>query len=352
MSHELFGERFFGRREPAWHGLGTVFTDNPSPIEAIGRADLDYNIIKAPLMVDLDGVQTSFGRVAIVREPTHDDSQYRVFGDAQENYTVLQNREIAEIVNPLADRWPLETIGALHNGATLFLTLDAGESEINGDPIHNYFMVADKRDGGTAFDIAFTPIRVVCQNTLEAGKAAAVASASLRHTESLREEVEWRVELLEQMQQVMEKVNAGFEMMANAVLTPEGINRVIEVSYPYPRKPKKVRLADELEPGELERVGGLLDAVRIAERDYETSCQRADERRNVVRELFGTFNDEQPSLANTSWAVYNAVVEFEDYRKTQGREDPLVSALFGDRAKVKRWAYGEARKQAEKVVVR
>lgn len=347
MAHELFGERFLGKREPAWHGLGTVFTENISPVEAVHQADMAFNITTEPLLVELGGVYTSYGKVAIVREPTDDDDQYRVFGEAKEGYTFLQNVEIAELLEPIAKLWPVETIGALHNGATMFLTLDAGEREIMGDLIKLFFMISDTRDGLTAFGIDFTPVRAVCANTLMMGKEAAVVSAKLRHTESIREEVEWRVEILEKMHQVMEKGIGHFETMAQAALTPRQITEIIKQAYPYPRTPRKVQIAEQLSEDEMARVSGLLEAVKLAERDFETAKARADERRTAVRELLGTFNEDNPQVADTAWATYNAIVEMEDYREKGSNEDPLVSALFGDRARVKQRAFGQALKYAE-----
>lgn len=341
MAHELFGNRYFGRKA-AWHKLGTVNKDGATPTEALAIADLDYLIDTYPLMIDVEGLHVPTGGVAIVREPVLGDNQYRVLGTANDRYTYLQNYEITEAFEPLADRWPLETIGALGEGETLFLTLDAGEEEIKGDPVHQYFLVADTRDGGTAMSIAFTPIRVVCQNTLIAGKEAAISSATLRHTSAIKDEVDWRVQLLGQMQEVQSNMMGAFEVMAETVLTDQQIDDVLTAAYPFPRKPKKVRMAEQMTGDQLARVGGLMKAVDRAERSWQTERDRAVERRGIAGELFRQFNDEQPDLARTAWAAYNAVVEFEDFREAQGAEDPDVSALFGNRARVKQRAYSAA----------
>jgi len=343
MSHALFGERFLGVRTAAWHGLGLVLPEPVHPLEAIAQARLDFNIHTAPLLVDLGGVMTGYGKVAIVRDPTDDDPQYRVFGEAKEGYTVLNNADIARIVSPLAERWPLETVGALEQGMTMFMTLSAGEAAVRGDPIMQYFLITDTRDGQTSFRIAFTPIRVVCQNTLEAGKHAAIASATLRHVAGLEDEVGWQVTLLQQMQNVQGKMMTNFEALANAALTTKQSDAVFEAAYPYPRKPRKVLLREEVTTEMLEACGGLLAASDLSTQIYQAAIARADERRTTVRELFGKFGDEQPTLANTAWAAYNAVVEFEDFREAQGKEtDPLVSALFGDRAAAKARAFEAA----------
>jgi len=346
MAHNLFGERFLGVREPAWHRLGIVIPD-PIPLpEAIEVARANFGIIKAPLSADLgNGLLVGTEMVGLIREPTADDDQYRYLGEAKNGYTFLQNVEIAELFNPLTERWPVETVGCLGMGETIFIVLDAGEMETAGDVVHCYFTIHDTRDGRTAMGINFTPVRTVCQNTLEAGKAAAVASAELRHTISIDDEVKWRVALLREMQDVSSKVMQSFERMTKAQLTTDAITNILTYAYPYPRKPLKVAMLESLNDKEIQLFNGLLESANYSNQLWENAKARMDERRGLVEELFGKFNDENPKTANTPWALYNAVVEFEDYREPQGKETPEdadYAVLFGERAKTKARAYEKA----------
>ena len=63
MSASIFGSRFSGSRTPAWHGLGTVFTDKPSASEAFTRTGLDYPYIEAPVLAHVDGVMIPMAAV-------------------------------------------------------------------------------------------------------------------------------------------------------------------------------------------------------------------------------------------------------------------------------------------------
>lgn len=347
MSHELFGERFLAREKGGWHGLGTTFdkSERVTASEAIMRARMTFEIGTKPLLVDLGGVLTSYGKVAIVREPTDDDPEYRVFGEASEGYTVLQNAELAQRIDPLCEQWPVETCGALEHGMTMFLTLDAGDADVAGDPVHQYFLIDDTRDGMHALSVSFTPVRVVCKNTLVMGKEAAIASANLRHVANVDAELQWRVKLLKEMQDVQHKIMSSFEQMAHAVLSAQQANGVLALSYPYMRKPRKVEIVDALSEDERLKYAGLLSAVHHSESAYAAQRERMEERRNAAKYLYERFNDEQPDLARTAWAAYNAVVECEDYREAvKVTEDPLVSALFGERARTKERAYAACMK--------
>lgn len=351
MGHNLFGERFIGYREPAWHKLGLVIEERISLPDAVEMARANFGIIKAPKYAKLNGKYVELDGIAIIREPTPDDNKYVELGQAKEGYTFLQNMEIAERFNPLTDKWPLETIGVLGKGETIFMVLDAGTMEIGGQEVRCFFLITDTRDGRTSMSIHFTPLKTVCQNTLEAGKAAAVATADLRHTASLEDEVAWRVGLLGEMQNVADKVIHSYELMTQVQMTPRDVTAVLKAAYPYPRKPKKVEMLETLESEEVKQFSGLLSSANYSAKLWENAKARADERRDLVKELFGKLNDSEPENANTPWHLYNAVVEFEDFREPQGKEteeDADYAVLFGERAKTKARAYEAAVKLTER----
>ena len=345
MAHNLLGERFYGLREPAWHKLGTVSEEPITAIEAAARVGLDSIWIeKYPALVDLGGVMTSFGQYAIVRSPTHDDPQYRVLGTCGENYGLIQHNDLARKLEPLTEEWPVETMGVLNDGATLFVALDAGSAEISGEEIRQFFLLADTKDGKTGISLHFTPVRVVCDNTLSMGKDAAIVSAQLRHTSNVEQELDWRLDIMRNLTDVADRQIAVLAQLAALDLDSDQVERILSKAYPMPRKPRKVEMSEALSAEDLERLalGGLLDAMKQSERGWETDKRRIEERKAAARGLFDRFNDQHPQNARTGWAVYNAVVELEDYREKSGNEDPYVSALFGNRALTKARAYEAA----------
>jgi len=347
--HNIFGERFLGRREPAWHGLGQTFDGPITMLEAVGRINAGYVVDKAPLFAKVGNRYVPVGgQIGLVRQPTDDDPEYRVLGVAsRDDYGLVQNHELARILDPLSEQWPVETVGVLGQGETIFFTLDAGTVRIgrsNREEVRQFFLVSDTKNGRTAGRIAFTPVRVVCQNTLSLGLSAAVARASLRHSAEYADEMRFRVGLMKQMQRIMRETTATFNHMARVVLNPDKAAAIFELSYPYPSMPAKVALAEALTARDRNELGDeyseQLLGVDKARETYDFYRGRTEVFRAGAAELFAKINDEHPAIANTPWAAYNAVVECEDYRN--GGKGVLASALFGARAVTKARAFEAA----------
>ena len=341
MSANLFGDRFLGHREPAWHGLGKTFNTELSASEAVVKGGLNFNVIKAPMIAYIDGVNVLTGKYGIFREPTRDDSEYRYLGVASPSYSILQNIDIARIIDPLTNLWPVETIGALGVGETMFLTLDAGDDEVKGEHIRKFFLITDTKDGGTSLKIAFTPIRVVCQNTLVSGLRESIVSDSIVHSSDTKDILSARVDIMQKMQRAIKETMASFEALASAVIEDDEIKAIFEAAYPNPKKSAKTNLLEEFDEtsGPLE-LGLIYDKAKYAEKSYNYWIEKAQELRDGAFRNYERICDEHNSIARTPWAAYNSVVEFADFRGS--REDAAKSAVFGDRAKEKKRAFAKA----------
>ena len=339
MAASIFGTRFSGARTPAWHSLGTVFTDRPSVSEAFTRTGLDYPYIEAPVLAHVDGVMIPVaGKKAIVRGPTIDDPMHRTLAVVSENFGVIQNMEIAGMLDVLAAKWPIETVGALGKGETIFGTLDAGETSVGGEPIHKYFLFTDSKDGTRNLEIAFTPVRIVCQNTLTMGLRKATSRFTLGHKKTVRQYAGWAIDVIAQLQANEEVILADLQALTEVRLDADRVQQLLIQIYPEP-----VRSAQhEIVLAAFAAAGGsvpqdLQTAYKDREEGRITQLEHTVLMRSSAEELLRRFNDEQPKLANTAWALYNSVVELEDFR--QGRGDAAMSAVFGQRAATKTRAY-------------
>lgn len=345
MTANLFGSRFVGIRQPAWHGLGKVL-DNPVPAtQAVREADMDFSIIKSPMYASIqDGtgvVKVNTDKVGIFRTPTPDDPTYRFFGTASDDYAIMQNMEIAEVVEPLTKLWPVETIGALGKGETIFMALDAGDAEVHGEAMKQYFLLTDTRNGGTSMKIAFTPVRVVCQNTLVSGLRSSIVSSALTHTPNVAKQLSARVDLLQKMQQALSSTMATFEQLASAAITENDAKAIFEAAYPMPSRSKKIDLLDGFDNTTgPEMLGALYDEATIAQETWLYYCGRVEAFRDGAMANYQRLCDEHTGVAGTAWAAYNAVVEFADFRF--GSNSVQESALFGARAAEKKRAFAQS----------
>ena len=341
MAANIFGERFVGHRKPAWHELGQVFEGAISATEAVGLADLNYRIVTAPLVGNMDGVEIKTGKYGIFREPTRDDPKCNYFGTCSKDYRILQNAELAEIMDGLTNKWPVETAGAIGNGETIFMSLDAGYTVVKGEEIRKFFLITDTRDGGTSMKILFTPVRVVCQNTLVSGLSQATVSATIMHDSGMETILKTRVKLLNNMETSMNETMKVFDHLANKAVIEQEINDIIAAAYPTPKKPKSLALLDEYPTEEEQIVLGILnDRAQRAQHSWEYACGRTEVFRQGARFNYERLCDEHTSIAGTAWGVYNAVVEFADFRK--GTDTVAQSAVFGLRAQEKIRALAKA----------
>ena len=146
MAASLFGERFIGRREPAWHRLGEVFPadEKMTATQAMERADIMFGIDKHPQVVKMaDGTELATDSFAVVREPTVDDPEPRVLATVGKEWTAIQARDLGEMLDPISKRFPVETAGAIGQGEKIFITLDAGASSIAGEDHKLFWLVTD-----------------------------------------------------------------------------------------------------------------------------------------------------------------------------------------------------------------
>ena len=348
MPAAIFGDRFLGRREPAWHKLGEVFTEPMSMTAASKRARIDFHIAKHPVVVQIPNGDTTdlvpTKNFAIVREPVQDDDQYRVLSIVGKEWTPIQAMDLGRMLDPITEKYPVETIGALGHGEKIFMTLDAGSSPICGEDHNLFFLVTDHRDGTGALQIAFVGVRVVCQNTLTAGLASAKISVRLTHTRTIESDTEWYIGLFNQMSAAKDEAIGVMNTLSNVQnITKEDAETVIKSAYPDASAPRRLTLSKDITADDVPAniwVKLMGDKKELVE-EFDKRRQRVEPIRTGARERYAAFNDEFPNLARTPWAVWQAVVETEDYRK--GHKDSSTT-LFGARAEAKARAFSAARK--------
>jgi phage/plasmid-like protein (TIGR03299 family) len=349
MAHNLFGERFAGYRRPAWHGLGTVFENRLTAEEALSVANMDYHINKRPVFYKTetaDGTPSYSiieGQVALVRDATVDDPAERVFGIVSADYGLLQNIDLGRVLNGLSQKWPVETVGALGNGETVFLTLDAGLREFGeyDEALQLFYLVTDTRTGLRSMQIAFTPVRVVCQNTLVTGMSQSVVNVSLTHTANVASELEFQVSLIQQLENAQANVLKVFEQLMGLRIGADKLRAIVDAAYPIPQKPQKLGTLDVFEFSTLPEE--VRDSITEAMDSWNMASKRMLERREAAWDLLTDMNDRFKDIANTPWAAYNAVVETEDYRRAVGDGTGADrQALFGERAMAKQRAFAAA----------
>lgn len=356
MSHNIFGSRFAGKREPAWHGLGDVFTDAPTMTEALTRIDGLFEVIKVPIEVEAFGQKFNTGRFALVRQPVQGDDQPRYFGDVSDLYECVQNRDLAAMLDPITERWPVETVGCLGVGETLFATLDAGTIEIKGDEVHQFYLVTDTKAANGRLRIAVEDVRVVCENTLNMALGQALVQTQLTHVRGINERAAWHVGMIEKMDFALGRVVEAMQTLARTDIDHATAVAIIEATYPLPVKEEAVAMFESIATFLRDNKDSWTDEHRekIAEqRTYASAAakflaetKRVENYRDAAVWCYDKLCDEYPKVGGTAWAIYNAIVEVEDYREGTNAVKDAESAIFGQRAKVKERAFNETMRLA------
>src|SRR5439155_25560888 len=189
--------------KPAWHGLGTKLQKPATAAEAIQAANLSWKVVKKPIRAGKDGERqvTMPHTFATVREDLSSNlaEACPVFGVVGESYTPLQNQEAFAFFDPIVgkDAAIYETAGALGDSERVWILAKLpSDIRVIGDDIANKFLLlSNSHDGSSAVQIKFTPIRVVCQNTLT---MALNQGRTLRvpHVKSLRDRMKQAVDML------------------------------------------------------------------------------------------------------------------------------------------------------------
>lgn len=177
-------ETMFYTREKPWHGLGVKVADALSSAEALTASGLDWNVVQQEICTS-DGLFVT-GFKANVR-----DRDKKVLGIVSDRYKVVQNREAFAFTDKLlGEGVRYETAGSLNGGRKVWVLARMPREYIMlGDRISPYLVFSNTHDGSGAIRVAMTPVRVVCNNTLNLALATATRSWSAMHTAGVQDKI-------------------------------------------------------------------------------------------------------------------------------------------------------------------
>jgi phage/plasmid-like protein (TIGR03299 family) len=309
MSHllEQYGDMasFASLRQPAWHGLGTVFDTEVTASELLSLAHLDNWNVRCE-EVGLPG-RSHRNYFATVRTNPF-DGEADVLGVVGERYVPLQNEDLFTFGDNIGDGARWETAGSIKNGTVVFGSL-AIDREIVLDPtgvadkIKSYLLVHTSHDGSLAIQASITPVRVVCQNTLNMAVGSKGKSAKqsfrVRHTQTVEGKVAAAREALGLAHTYMD----AFDIEAKELFAKEVDSNkffdIVKAAYPEP------------------------------EQDVKGSVTKWT---NKVDTLFDIYNGPtQVGIKSTAWGAYNALTERMDWYKNprNGNAESVLAAASG-----------------------
>ena len=315
MAHELETQNgvasFASFREPAWHGLGTVFTEEKNTAEMLAAANLNNWNVR---LVDLEIPNTLTSDKSyqyVVRDNPTDKSQTDVLGIVGERYVPLQNEDLFSFGDNIlhgGGRW--ETAGSIRGGRVVFGSL-ALERETVLDPqgvadkVKTYLLINTSHDGSIAIQASITPVRVVCANTLNLAlnrtkkRDGVKQSFKIRHTQTAQGKVQIAREALGLANSYMDEFDKLAHAMIQKQITAQQFNEIILAAYPKPSK------------------------------DTKGAVKKWENKVDLINDIYtGEFNG---MIANTAWGAFNALTERLDwYRSARGgNKESILAAASG-----------------------
>lgn len=151
--------------ETPWHGLGTEVPNDLTPAQMLKAAGLDWKVTPVPAFAEIGGKQVSVGHSALVR-----DVDNKILDVITDDWIPNQNESAFEFFNDFvaAGEMEMHTAGSLKDGQLVWALakVKEGFELFNGDSVESYLLFTNPHKYGWSIDVRFTPIRVVCNNTL------------------------------------------------------------------------------------------------------------------------------------------------------------------------------------------
>jgi len=163
MAHQVETMAYAG--ELPWHGLGTEVSNDLTPDQMMVKAGVDWKVHEAESFVEFNGEKIKTGQKALIRE-----TDGKVLTNVGENWHPVQNEQAFDFFNDyvMAGDMEMHTAGSLRGGQYVWALAKVKESFdlFGGDQVDSYMLFSNPHVYGKSIDVRFTPIRVVCNNTL------------------------------------------------------------------------------------------------------------------------------------------------------------------------------------------
>jgi len=343
MAHNIETMAYAG--EVPWHGLGVQVDGNLTPNEMHQQAGLDWTVSKRNIFTynnavsdKADDLIMSDDYYMLVR-----DSDNNILGPCGPRFIPTQNQEAFTFFKKFTDagNMNMHTAGSLRNGKQIW-----GLAEINDgftlpgdDRIEGYLLVSVSHEWGKSNEIRFTPVRVVCNNTLSMALADKSQPAfKMPHTKVFDSQ------LITTAEEALGLASVRLDEYQKSAefLSSKKYNENKVVSY----------IADLLQPKlALQEKIIVENSKNIDTALAESKLRTLEEFQRTPHKVYEAL-EQQPgadlkSSKGTWWGAVNAVTYVVDHKWGHDRDASMHNAWFGARASLKNRAMTKAIEYAE-----
>lgn len=295
-------ENMFSVKERPWHGLGTIVMEAPTIEEGIKLAGLDWDVSLRDIITNDSDKVVFDKRKMVVREDNK-----TALGIVGAQYKPLQNKEAFNFFEPFIENGmaSLETAGSLFNGSRVFILAKINSEDMHitdDDVVEKYILLSNSHDGSQCLRIGYTPIRVVCNNTLTAAETSKDSQLiRLTHKKDI-------VSNMESLREAMDLINQQF----------------IATEEMYKQLAKK-----DINKADLEKYVKQVFSTKSLEKiinDYEETEQIEETRKRLIARVEEIFELEP---VHNAWTMYNSVNYYFNHESGRTLDSRYNSLWFG-----------------------
>ena len=293
-------------KQPAWHGTGTVVQEAKESKEVIVIAGMDYGVSKIPIAGDSDTGWIEYEKhKMVIRDDTN-----TALGVVGKDYTLIQNQQAFDFFDDLVGEGAVtyESAGVLGKGERIWVSAKLpNHFKINGDEIDNFLFFTNGHDGTIACNIGFTPVRIVCQNTLQMALKGAKQKITIRHTKNAKERLDEAHRILGITNSLVTEAEEIFNAMSKIKITDKEATQFIARSFAINKE-----LTEQAE-------------VQLALQE-----RRANNKIDAIFEYYQSDPTQQTkAVKGTLFGVYNSVIGHLNHQEFDNPEKRLDSIMFG-----------------------
>jgi phage/plasmid-like protein (TIGR03299 family) len=315
MAHNLEMENgevaFALRGAPAWHNLANrIFSqdEDVSTATMLEEAKLsNWNVRLSPITEYIPEAFNDVSDASLVLRTNPFNGGTDVLATVGKRYKPVQNEELFAFADNIHDadpncRW--ESAGSLKKGKVVFGTVDIPRTMVldpqgANDQTKLYLIVWTSHDGSVAVQAAITPVRVVCQNTLNLAMKSAKQSFKIRHTQSVEGRIQVARETLGLALGYFDEFEKEAQELFKQEITDVEFSKLIRSIYPKP------------------------------DVDNKSTLKRWENKVVLIDDLYHN-SPTNANIKGTKWGAFNALTERLDYfRSGRGNSETLMAGASG-----------------------
>lgn len=301
--------------EKPWHKLGTQLEKPATAAQALKAANLNWKVTKVPMFGISNSSVITSNKFGVVREDKIGLPDCQIFGVVSESYEPLQNIEAFKFFDNIVGQGEAiyHTAGALGVGERIWILAKLpNDIVVKGEDIVNKFLLlSNSHDGTKSVQIKFTPIRVVCQNTLNQAISGSGKTFSVTHQKNIHRKLSETSNLLGIIRTGFDEIENLFKSMVEMNLNVAEVENYYAKVFPIPQNVKSE---------ESERKKKQMEKLHLESKVFFEK---------------GVGNDKL-GVRGTLWAAYNGITEYVDYHKVLRKSTDRSSyLLFGSGADIK-----------------